>query len=84
MFALNRAELCLDNLEASNKRFGSQNEAQRLLGRIRAELEFRAFSDLLADLPTEMERLQRSCVLATEAITQKFFAAEARSWQGGR
>ena len=60
VFALNRAEQCLDNLESS-QRAGFQNEAQRLLGRMRAELEYRSLADLMADLPEEMERLQRTC-----------------------
>ena len=65
VFALSRAELCLDTLEsvgsASSQRAGFQNEAQRLLGRTRAELEYRSLPDVVADLPTEMERLQRTC-----------------------
>ncbi|QCW51151.1 alpha-E domain-containing protein [Nocardioides dongxiaopingii] len=86
VFSLNRAEQCLDNLEASGssgQRAGFQNEAQRLLGRTRAELEYRSLSDVVADLPTEMERLQRTCALATEAVTRRFFAgAEALAWHG--
>jgi uncharacterized alpha-E superfamily protein len=82
VFSLNRAEQCLDNLESS-ERAGFQNEAQRLLGRIRAELEYRSLSDVLADLPAEMERLQRTCALATDAVTRRYFSgSEARSWQG--
>jgi uncharacterized alpha-E superfamily protein len=82
--ALERAELCLRNLEAAGARAGFENEAQRLLGRIRAELEYRTLSDVLADLPNEMEQLQRSCEMATDAITQKYFStAAARAWQGG-
>ena len=78
VFALNRAEQCLDNLESAGQRAGFQNEAQRLLGRTRAELEYRSLSDVVADLPTEMERLQRTCALATEAVTRRYFAgAEA-------
>ncbi len=83
VFSLNRAELCVDNLEASGQRAGFQNEAQRLLGRTRAELEYRSLSDVMVDLPSEMERLQRTCALATEAITRRYFAgAEALTWQG--
>jgi len=83
VFALSRAEQCLDNLEATGQRAGFQNEAQRLLGRTRAELEYRSLSDVVADLPTEMERLQRTCALATEAVTRRFFAAsEATNWYG--
>ena len=85
VFALNRAEQCLDNLEATDRRAGFQNEAQRLLGRLRTELEYRSLADVMADLPTEMERLQRTTALATEAVTRRYFAgAEAMSWQGVR
>jgi uncharacterized alpha-E superfamily protein len=89
VFALNRAEQCLTNLEsvgpAPGGRAGFQNEAQRLLGRTRAELEYRSLSDVVADLPTEMERLQRTCAAATEAVTRRYFAgAEALEWHGVR
>ncbi|MEO9325360.1 alpha-E domain-containing protein [Nocardioides sp. C4-1] len=83
VFSLNRAEQCLDNLESGGQRAGIQNDAQRLLGRTRAELEYRSLSDVVADLPTEMERLQRTCAMATEAVTKRFFAgAEALAWHG--
>jgi uncharacterized alpha-E superfamily protein len=82
VFALNRAEQCLDNLESS-QRAGFQNDAQRLLGRMRAELEYRSLSDLMPDLPQEMERLQVACANATEAVTRRYFAgSEALAWQG--
>lgn len=83
VFALNRAEESLDNLEATTRRAGFTDEAHRLIGRMRAELEYRPLSDLMHDLPTEMERLQRTCAEATEAVTKRYFAgAEALSWQG--
>ncbi|MBB6629862.1 alpha-E domain-containing protein [Nocardioides sp. KIGAM211] len=83
VFALNRAELCLDNLDSGGQRAGFQNEAQRLLGRMRAELEYRSLNDVVADLPHEMERLQRTCAQATEAVTRRYFAgAEHLTWQG--
>lgn len=85
VFALSRAELCLEHLEASGQRAGFQNEAQRLLGRTRAELEYRALADVLTDLPHEMERLQRTCALATDAVTRRYFAGSvATSWNPGR
>jgi uncharacterized alpha-E superfamily protein len=81
VFALNSAEQCLDNLESSGPRAGFQNEAQRLLGRMRAELEYRSLSELIADLPSEMERVQRTCTQATEAVTRRYFArADALTW----
>lgn len=85
VFALSRAEQCLENLEASGQRAGFQNEAQRLLGRTRAELEYRALADVLTDLPHEMERLQRTCALATDAVTRRYFAGSvATIWNPGR
>jgi uncharacterized alpha-E superfamily protein len=83
VFALSRAEQCLENLESSGPRAGFQNEAQRLLGRMRAELEYRSLSDLVADLPEQMERVQRTCATATDAVTRRYFAgSEAMTWQG--
>jgi uncharacterized alpha-E superfamily protein len=86
VFALSRAEQCLENLDASGgQRAGFHNEAQRLLGRTRTELEYRSLADVLTDLPHEMERLQRTCAQATEAVTRRYFAgAVATTWQGGR
>lgn len=81
VFSLNRAEQCLENLESGGPRAGFQNEAQRMLGRTRAELEYRSLSELMTDLPHEMERLQRTCATATDAVTRRYFAgAEAMSW----
>ncbi len=85
VFSLGRAEQCLENLESSGQRAGFQNEAQRLLGRTRAELEYRALADVLTDLPAEMERLQRTCALATDAVARRYFAgSEATIWNQGR
>ena len=84
VFALSRAEQCLDNLE-SGQRAGFQNEAHRLIGRTRAELEYRPLADVIVDLPAEMERLQLTCARATEAITHRYFAgSEGTHWMGGR
>lgn len=84
VFALSRAEQCLDNLE-SGQRAGFQNDAHRLIGRTRAELEYRPLADVVADLPAEMERLQVTAVRATEAITRRYFAgSEGTHWMGGR
>ena len=85
VFGLSQAERSLERLESAGTRAGFQNEAQRLLGRTRAELEYRSLSDVVAELPNEMERLQRTCALATDAITRRYFAgAEATEWHGVR
>ena len=59
-------------------------DAQRLLGRTRADLEYRSLSDVVANLPAEMERLQYTCAAATDAVTRRYFAgSEATEWHGG-
>lgn len=82
VFALRRAEQCLENIETGGRR-GFENEGQRLLGRIRSELEYRSIADVAEDLPHAMERLQRTCAQATEVVTRRYFAgAEALYWHG--
>ncbi len=81
---LSRAESCLERLESGGQRSGFSDEAQRLLGRARAELEYRPLRDVMASLPAEMEHLQRTCSAATEAVTRRYFeGAVAVSWLGG-
>lgn len=83
VYALSRAERALDDLGGDPRRAGFQDEAHRLVGRMRAELEYRSLSDLVDDLPAEMERLQRTCAAATDAISRRYFAgAEAVAWKG--
>lgn len=83
VFAITRAEHCLANLESAAHRTGMENDAQRVLGRTRAELEYRPIDELLADLPAEMDHFQRACTRATEAISRSFFSgSEALAWQG--
>jgi len=85
VYALSRAEQCLGNLDSSGQRAGFHNEAERLLGRARTELEYGTLSDLLADLPAGMESLQHTCAAATEAVTRRYFAGSATTeWHGVR
>ncbi len=82
VFSLARAEQCLANIETGGRR-GFENEAQRLLGRMRSELEYQTTADVARDLPASMERLQRTCAQATEVVTRRYFAgAEALYWHG--
>jgi len=84
VYALGRAEQCLENLESSGSRAGFSDEAQRLLGRARAELEYRPLADIVQSLPHDMEQLQRTCTLATDAISRRYFeGAVAMTWLGG-
>ena len=71
--ALARAETCLQRLEPTPGRVGVQEEASRVLGRVRTGLEYRGAGDLLHDLPTEMERIQRACSDASDAVSRRYF-----------
>lgn len=82
--SLAQAEKALTKLESSGQRSGFSDEAQRLLGRARTELEYRPLADIVFDLPVEMERLQRSCAAASDAVSARYFAeSEAYTWRGG-
>jgi uncharacterized alpha-E superfamily protein len=82
--SLAQAEKALTKLESSGQRSGFSDEAQRLLGRARTELEYRPLSEIVFDLPVEMERLQRSCAAASDAVSARYFAeTESYTWRGG-
>ncbi len=82
--SLAQAEKALTKLESSGQRSGFSDEAQRLLGRARTELEYRPLADIVFDLPVEMERLQRSCAAASDAVSARYFAeSEIHTWRGG-
>jgi uncharacterized alpha-E superfamily protein len=74
--ALDSADRCLADLDhdaSSTRRFGVRDDARRLLGRARTELEYRPLADLLADPIVEMDRLQRNVSAAGEAISRRYF-----------
>jgi uncharacterized alpha-E superfamily protein len=71
--ALSAAEACLEALEPTAGRVGVAEGARRRLGRVRTGLEYRGALDLLADLPAEMERIQRACSLASDDVAARFF-----------
>lgn len=79
--ALSAAEICLQALEPSSGRVGVAEGALRRLGRVRTGLEYRGAVDLLADLPGEMERIQRACSQASDDVAARFFPrAAANAW----
>jgi uncharacterized alpha-E superfamily protein len=79
--ALEQAEACLAELERSTirdaARIGVTGEAHRIVGRARTMLEFMGTPDLLAQLPTRLEDLQRTCSAASAAVTHRFFTEQA-------
>lgn len=81
--SLAEAERALVRLERSGRRAGFSDEAQRLLGRARTELEYRPLTEILTNLPFEMERLQRACAAASDAVMTRHFAQEQwHLWTG--
>jgi uncharacterized alpha-E superfamily protein len=80
-FALRTAEECLAQLAPDGGRVGLDDDARRLIGRARTELEFRSTGDLLDDLPGHLFRLQRLCFEAGGAVGSRYFrSARAMEW----
>jgi uncharacterized alpha-E superfamily protein len=75
--ALGRAEECLADLDPGAGRAGLDDEARRLLGRARTELEFRRVHELIADLPSYLRSLQAACSEAGDAVAERFFRQSA-------
>lgn len=75
--ALGQAEECLAELQPGASRAGLDDEARRILGRARTELEFRRVHELIADLPSYLASLQRSCSEAGDALAGRFFRQSA-------
>lgn len=71
--ALAQAELCLADIDPVADRAGIGDEARRLLGRARTELEFRRSEELAQDLPRVLDMLQRTCSEAGEALARRYF-----------
>ncbi|MGH9263620.1 MAG: alpha-E domain-containing protein [Acidimicrobiales bacterium] len=87
--ALAQAEKCLAELQPGAGRAGLDDEARRVLGRARTELEFRRVHELLADLPGYLHSLQAACSDAGEAVARRYFRQSApQQWSlevaGGR
>ena len=75
--ALGQAEECLAELQPGAGRAGFDDEARRILGRARTELEFRRVHELIADLPAYLRSLQSACSDAGDAVARRFFRQSA-------
>ncbi len=83
LFAVSRAEECLRDIEPRSERVGVSDQALRLLGQIRIELEYRPITEILDDLPARMEAVQSAISAASEAVRQRYFPSNtAPSWVG--
>ena len=72
--ALVQAEACLSGLDPTAGRVGVGDEARRLLGRARTDLEFRRVADLYDELPLLLDSLQRTCADVGDAVADRYFA----------
>ena len=83
LFSVSRAEACLRSIEPRSDRVGVSDQSQRLLGQIRSELEYRAIADLVGDLPTHMDAVQRTTTSVSEAIRSRYFPTnDVAAWVG--
>jgi len=84
LFAILRAESCLRELEPSaGGRVGYSDQALRILGQIRSELEYRPIAEILENLTEYMERVQVATSSASEAVRQRYFPTNATPmWVG--
>ena len=77
LYSASRAIDALRAIEPTSNRVGVPDEAQRLLGQIHSELEFRSITDLLADLPGNMENVQIVMSAASDEVRKKYFPTSA-------
>jgi uncharacterized alpha-E superfamily protein len=77
LYSVTRAEECLREIDPRLGRAGINDAAQRLLGQIRSEFEFRPVIELLDALPEHMEEVQAVCSAASDAIRQRYFPTSA-------
>ncbi|GAA2030113.1 alpha-E domain-containing protein [Agromyces tropicus] len=68
-----RAEESLREIDPRAGRVGVTDQAQRLLGQIRSELEYRPIGDILQDLAGNMERVQEVVSAGSDAIRRRYF-----------
>ncbi len=74
--ALATAERCCAELDGEQRRLGTGDEALRILGRARADLEYRQIGERLDELAPLLETLQAVCSQASAAVASRFFHRE--------
>lgn len=85
LFSLELAEHCLLQLEPVESRSQIEEDARKVLGRIRSGLEYQPLLAVLGNLAAQMEEVQRGCSEASDAIRLRYFpAGVVDDWIGGR
>jgi uncharacterized alpha-E superfamily protein len=81
-FALNEAEIALEQLSPGTGRSGSVGKAQRVLGRARALLDYHDIRELYDDLPATLLSLQAVCSETSVAVAERYFRVRTTmQWQ---
>ena len=73
LFSVRGAEACLEDIEPRRERVGYVDAAQRMLGQIRAELEFRPMQEIIDDLPVVMDKVQTTTTAVSNAVRERYF-----------
>ncbi|NUU05425.1 alpha-E domain-containing protein [Leifsonia sp. C5G2] len=85
LYSITRGLESLRELEPRLQRAGVSDDAVRMLGKVRGELEFRPVADVLVDLPAAMAGIQDATSAATEAVALRYFPENvALNWMGDR
>ena len=71
--ALHTAEGALAQLDPSVERTGMADDARRILGRARTQLEFHTTDELLSDLPLLLRDIQTAAAGTGEAVADRYF-----------
>ncbi|MDQ1500508.1 MAG: hypothetical protein QOD57_2697 [Actinomycetota bacterium] len=72
-YTLELAERRLAELTPTGSPAGPQNDARRLMGRARTDLEFRPVDELLDDLPQVLSEVQSAGWATSAAVAARFF-----------
>jgi uncharacterized alpha-E superfamily protein len=56
------------------------DEARRILGRVRTDLEYAKVDELLVDLESHLHALQTACAEAGTAVARRFFHRSSVEW----
>jgi uncharacterized alpha-E superfamily protein len=76
-YALALAERCLAELSPPAGRAGVDDEARRVLGRARTDLEYKRVGEVVRDLPANLAALEEACSAASVAIARRYFRQAA-------
>ncbi|WP_068251868.1 alpha-E domain-containing protein [Janibacter corallicola] len=81
--ALKEAEERLVVLAPDKDRVGFSDEARRILGHVRTQLEFSSPDAVLRDLPERMQEVQEAVMATSDAIAERYFrSGPLQEWTG--